>query len=89
MNKILKVDVDGAYALVEPGVTFFDLRKLYFLHVDISEEPDDFQTSISSTTTLGTGFGSIVPTLEVVVFLETRLSEALGRDSSIEIVLQD
>ena len=26
MNKILKVDVDGAYALVEPGVTFFDLH---------------------------------------------------------------
>ena len=26
MNKILNVDVDGAYALVEPGVTFFDLH---------------------------------------------------------------
>lgn len=26
MNKILKVDVEGAYALVEPGVTFFDLH---------------------------------------------------------------
>lgn len=26
MNKILKVDVDGAYALIEPGVTFFDLH---------------------------------------------------------------
>ena len=26
MNKILKVDVDGAYALVEPGVTYFDLH---------------------------------------------------------------
>ena len=25
MNKVLKVDVDGAYALVEPGVTFFDM----------------------------------------------------------------
>ena len=26
MNKILNVDVDGAYALVEPGVTYFDLH---------------------------------------------------------------
>ncbi len=26
MNKILDVDVDGAFALVEPGVTFFDLH---------------------------------------------------------------
>lgn len=26
MNKILNVDVDGAFALVEPGVTFFDLH---------------------------------------------------------------
>lgn len=26
MKKILKVDVEGAYALVEPGVTFFDLH---------------------------------------------------------------
>jgi FAD/FMN-containing dehydrogenase len=26
MNKVLKVDVDGAYALVEPGVTFIDLH---------------------------------------------------------------
>lgn len=26
MNKVLKVDVDGAYALVEPGVTFSDLH---------------------------------------------------------------
>ena len=26
MNKILNVDVNGAYALVEPGVTFFDLH---------------------------------------------------------------
>ncbi|KAJ9602702.1 hypothetical protein H2200_012896 [Cladophialophora chaetospira] len=26
MNKILNVDVEGAYALVEPGVTFFDLH---------------------------------------------------------------
>ena len=26
MNKILDVNVDGAYALVEPGVTFFDLH---------------------------------------------------------------
>lgn len=38
MNKILKVDVEGAYALVEPGVTFFDLRKLsYPLGVDVSQ----------------------------------------------------
>ncbi|KAM5351008.1 hypothetical protein ACJ41O_003731 [Fusarium nematophilum] len=27
MNKVLKVDVDGAYALVEPGVTFTDLHQ--------------------------------------------------------------
>ena len=27
MNKILQVDVDGAYALVEPGVTFMDLHQ--------------------------------------------------------------
>ncbi|KAM0228650.1 hypothetical protein ACHAP5_011893 [Fusarium lateritium] len=27
MNKILKVDVDGAYALVEPGVTYADLHQ--------------------------------------------------------------
>lgn len=27
MNKILEVNVDGAYALVEPGVTFFDLHE--------------------------------------------------------------
>ena len=27
MKKILKVDVEGAYALVEPGVTFLDLHK--------------------------------------------------------------
>lgn len=26
MNRVLKVDVEGAYALVEPGVTFFDLH---------------------------------------------------------------
>ena len=26
MNRVLKVDVDGAYALVEPGVTFMDLH---------------------------------------------------------------
>ncbi|OIW29505.1 vanillyl alcohol oxidase [Coniochaeta ligniaria NRRL 30616] len=26
LNKVLKVDVDGAYALVEPGVTYFDLH---------------------------------------------------------------
>lgn len=26
MNKVLNVDVDGAYALVEPGVTYFDLH---------------------------------------------------------------
>ncbi|KAK5091274.1 hypothetical protein LTR05_001456 [Lithohypha guttulata] len=26
MNKVLEVNVDGAYALVEPGVTFFDLH---------------------------------------------------------------
>jgi FAD/FMN-containing dehydrogenase len=27
MNKILEVNVEGAYALVEPGVTFFDLHE--------------------------------------------------------------
>jgi FAD/FMN-containing dehydrogenase len=27
MNRVLKVDVEGAYALVEPGVTFFDLHE--------------------------------------------------------------
>ncbi|KAH6871819.1 hypothetical protein B0T10DRAFT_466478 [Thelonectria olida] len=27
MNKILKVDVDGAYVLVEPGVSFADLHQ--------------------------------------------------------------
>lgn len=27
MNKVLKVDVDGAYALVEPGVTYADLHQ--------------------------------------------------------------
>ena len=27
MNKIIKVDVDGAYAVVEPGVTFFELHQ--------------------------------------------------------------
>jgi FAD/FMN-containing dehydrogenase len=27
MKKILKVDVDGAYAVVEPGVIYFDLAK--------------------------------------------------------------
>ena len=27
MNKILKVDVEGAYALVEPGVTYMDLHQ--------------------------------------------------------------
>lgn len=26
MNKIIKVDVDGAYAIVEPGVTFLELH---------------------------------------------------------------
>lgn len=27
MNKVLKVDVEGAYALVEPGVTYNDMYK--------------------------------------------------------------
>lgn len=26
MNKVLEVNVEGAFALVEPGVTFFDLH---------------------------------------------------------------
>ena len=32
MNKVLKVDVDGAYALVEPGVTFYDLHDYLVEH---------------------------------------------------------
>jgi len=32
MNKVLKVDVDGAYALVEPGVTFSDLHNYLVEH---------------------------------------------------------
>ena len=32
MNKILKVDVEGAYALVEPGVTFTDLYDYLVQH---------------------------------------------------------
>jgi hypothetical protein len=32
MNKIIKVDVDGAYALVEPGVTYFDLHNYLVEH---------------------------------------------------------
>jgi FAD binding domain len=32
MNKILEVNVDGAYALVEPGVTFFDLHDYLVEH---------------------------------------------------------
>lgn len=32
MNKILEVNVDGAYALVEPGVTFFDLHDYLVKH---------------------------------------------------------
>lgn len=32
MNKILDVDVDGAYALVEPGVTYFDLHNYLVKH---------------------------------------------------------
>jgi FAD/FMN-containing dehydrogenase len=32
MNKILKVDVDGAYALVEPGVTYVDLHNYLVEH---------------------------------------------------------
>lgn len=35
MNKILKVDVDGAYALVEPGVTFFDLREWHLIAITL------------------------------------------------------
>ena len=32
MNKVLEVDVDGAFALVEPGVTFFDLHDYLVKH---------------------------------------------------------
>ncbi|KAJ9137169.1 Vanillyl alcohol oxidase [Pleurostoma richardsiae] len=32
MNKVLKVDVEGAYALVEPGVTFSDLHNYLVEH---------------------------------------------------------
>lgn len=49
MNKILKVDVDGAYALVEPGVTFFDLRKCVKHRLD-SIDLTRSQISILSTT---------------------------------------
>ena len=38
MNKILEVDVDGAYALVEPGVTFFDLHK-YLVDNNLRDGP--------------------------------------------------
>ena len=37
MNKILKVDVDGAYALVEPGVTFLDLHN-YLVENDLRDK---------------------------------------------------
>lgn len=32
MNRILEVNVEGAYALVEPGVTFMDLHKYLVEH---------------------------------------------------------
>ncbi|KAF2111888.1 putative D-lactate dehydrogenase [Lophiotrema nucula] len=32
MNRVLEVNVDGAYALVEPGVTFFDLHEYLESH---------------------------------------------------------
>lgn len=32
LNKVLKVDVDGAYALVEPGVTYADLHQYLVDH---------------------------------------------------------
>lgn len=32
MNQVLKVDVEGAYALVEPGVTFADLHQYLVDH---------------------------------------------------------
>lgn len=37
MNKVLKVDVDGAYALVEPGVTFSDLHN-YLVENNLREK---------------------------------------------------
>lgn len=32
MNKVLEVDVEGAFALVEPGVTFFDMHEYLETH---------------------------------------------------------
>lgn len=37
MNKVLKVDVEGAYALVEPGVTFADLHQ-YLVDNDLRDK---------------------------------------------------
>lgn len=37
MNKVLKVDVEGAYALVEPGVTYSDLHD-YLVEHDLREK---------------------------------------------------
>ncbi len=37
MNKILEVNVEGAFALVEPGVTFFDLYE-YLLKNNLSDQ---------------------------------------------------
>lgn len=46
MNKVLEVNVDGAFALVEPGVTFFDLHEYLEKHnlrekvwIDVSTVP--------------------------------------------------
>lgn len=37
MNKIIDVDVDGAYALVEPGVTLFGLHN-YLVETSLTLE---------------------------------------------------
>ncbi|PKX95992.1 FAD-binding oxidoreductase [Aspergillus novofumigatus IBT 16806] len=37
MNKVLKVDADSAYALVEPGVSFFDLHQ-YLVDHDLRDK---------------------------------------------------
>jgi FAD/FMN-containing dehydrogenase len=37
MNKILEVNTEDAYALVEPGVTFFDLHE-YLVEYNLREK---------------------------------------------------
>ncbi len=35
MNRVLEVNAEGAYALLEPGVTFSDLHN-YLVHVEVA-----------------------------------------------------